>query len=329
MKRPVYVALGVFFVALGVIGALLPVMPTVPFLLVAAACFARGHPPWEAKMLAHPVYGPHILAWRRHGAIPLRAKQLATVMMCGSAFFSGVLLHGWVRWVPAVIAVVVLPWIWSRPHGARKTDQPQPQPITHLLYLHGFRSSPKSFKAQVMAARAEQLRQGGQDLAWWCPQLPPAPDEAIAMLRAGLAAWPAEPGRIGIVGSSLGGFYAGVLAEQLGCRAVLINPAVHPARDLARYIGEQASYHDPEDRFFFRAEFIEQFKALAVPALTRPGRYLAIVAKGDEVLDWREMAQWCEGTQLKLLEGGDHALSDFEAAHLQDVLAFLGLKTGP
>ncbi|TAL22385.1 MAG: DUF454 family protein [Aquabacterium sp.] len=325
MKRPVYVALGVFFMVLGGVGAVLPVMPTVPFLLVAAACFARGHPPWEARMLAHPLYGPHILAWRRHGAIPLRAKQLATVMMCGSALFSGLLLQGWVRWVPTVIAVVVLPWIWSRPHGARVSAVA----VTHLLYLHGFRSSPKSFKAQLLAQRAEELKQGGQDLTWWCPQLPPSPEEAVKLLREGLAGWKVEPERIGIVGSSLGGFYAGVLAEQLGCRAVLINPAVQPARDLARYIGEQASYHDPEERFFFREEFIEQFRTLAVPALSERERYMAIVAKGDEVLDWREMAQWCEGTQLKLLEGGDHALSDFETAHLRDVLAFLGLKTAP
>lgn len=216
-------------------------------------------------------------------------------------------------------------------------------PVTHLLYLHGFRSSPRSFKAQLLARRAAALRAAGQDLNWWCPALPPSPRDAMELVWRGLQGvsresdaagsddqpppWPlAEAGtRIGIVGSSLGGFYASVLAERLGCRAVLLNPAVQPARDLARHIGLQTSYHDPDDRFYFRPEFIEAFRELAVPRLTQPERYLAIVALGDEVLDGQEMATWCAGTQLKLLAGGDHALSDFEAAHLPGVLNFLGL----
>ena len=98
-------------------------------------------------------------------------------------------------------------------------------PITHLLYLHGFRSSPKSFKARMMA---DWLARHRPDVHWWCPQLPPSPRQAMQELLAGVQDWPRE--RMAVVGSSLGGFYATHVAETLGCRAVLLNPAVHPAR---------------------------------------------------------------------------------------------------
>ena len=123
-----------------------------------------------------------------------------------------------------------------------------------------------------------------------------------------------------VIGSSLGGFYATVVAERIGCPAVLLNPAVDPARDLAKYIGEQTTFHDPAERFFFRAEFVDELRALAPAAITRPERYFAVIAKGDEVLDWREMSARYAGARIKLLEGGDHALSDFDA-HLPDIVA--------
>lgn len=199
--------------------------------------------------------------------------------------------------------------------------------MTHLLYLHGFRSSPQSFKAQLLARRVQALQAAGVDLHWACPALPPSPREAMAVIEHVLDGW-AAPANLAVVGSSLGGFYAGIVAQRAGCRAVLLNPAVYPARDLARYIGEQTFFHDPQARFFFRPEFIAEFEALAPPRLPWPERHMAIVAQGDEVLDWREMAAWCAGTRLVLREGGDHALSDFEQAHLPEVLAFLGLPQG-
>ena len=190
---------------------------------------------------------------------------------------------------------------------------------THLLYLHGFRSSPQSAKARRVAAWVQQHR---PDLHWWCPQLPPSPRETMAMLFKTLAGWPQE--RMAVIGSSLGGFYATAVAERTGCPAVLLNPAVNPARDLAAYIGEQTSFHDPADHFFFRAEFIAELRELSLTAVTRPERYFAIIAKGDEVLDWREMAGRYPGAHIRLLEGGDHGLSDFED-HLPHLLSFLHL----
>jgi predicted esterase YcpF (UPF0227 family) len=191
--------------------------------------------------------------------------------------------------------------------------------ITHLLYLHGFRSSPRSFKAQRMACWAREVR---PDLHFACPQLPPSPAEAISLIETLVADWPHQ--QMALIGSSLGGFYATVMAERLGCRAVLLNPAVDPARDLAAHIGEQSCWQSPEDRFFFREAFIDELRALAPVALTEPRRYAAIIAKGDEVLDWREMLARYPGATVWLLEGGDHGLSDFED-HLGFVTGFLGL----
>lgn len=189
---------------------------------------------------------------------------------------------------------------------------------THLVYLHGFRSSPKSFKAQRVQRWLAEHRPGVQ---WWCPQLPPSPREAMALVREGVAGWPATSA---VVGSSLGGFYATALAEATGWRCGVLNPAVHPARDLAAYIGEQRAFHTPEERFFFRPEFIDELGALEVPAITRPERYGGVIAKGDELLDWREMAAHYPGAALRLLEGSDHAISDFDD-HLPFLLRHLEL----
>ncbi|NLZ41240.1 MAG: esterase [Comamonadaceae bacterium] len=127
-----------------------------------------------------------------------------------------------------------------------------------------------------------------------------------------------------VVGSSLGGFYAMVLAERLGCPAVLLNPAVEPARDLAAYVGELRAYHDASVTLQWLPEALDELRALAPARITRPERCFAVIAKGDELLDWREMAAHCAGAQILLLEGSDHALSDF-AQHLPAVLRFLRL----
>ena len=115
MKTPVYRVLGVVSVALGVIGAVLPLLPTTPFLILAAYFFARSHPEWEARLLAHPTAGPAIRAWRDHGAIPLVAKRLALLLMSISAIGGWLTLPEPWRYLPAAIAVVVLGWMWTRP----------------------------------------------------------------------------------------------------------------------------------------------------------------------------------------------------------------------
>lgn len=195
---------------------------------------------------------------------------------------------------------------------------------THLLYLHGFRSSPSSMKAQKMAAWVAAHR---PDVTWWCPQLPPSPAEAMALVAQGLAGWPAAG--TAVMGSSLGGFYATWVAERLAAGAqapvVLVNPSTDPASSLAQYIGEQTHWHHPQDQFFFRAEFVDELRALACGPLTQPQRYQVWAATGDEVLDWRTMQARYAACDLRVVQGSDHALSDFDT-HLPALLAHLGLR---
>jgi predicted esterase YcpF (UPF0227 family) len=191
--------------------------------------------------------------------------------------------------------------------------------LTHLLYLHGFRSSPQSMKARQMAALVAER---WPELHWWCPQLPPSPRQAALLIDEGTRDWPAAT--MAVIGSSLGGFYATWLAQRRGCRAVLINPAVDPARDLARHIGEQSSWHDPAERFFFEPHFVDELRALEAGALIHPERLMAVIATGDEVLDWREMRSRYAGAQQRIVPGSDHALSDFDD-HLPSILHHLGL----
>lgn len=193
--------------------------------------------------------------------------------------------------------------------------------VPRLLYAHGFRSSPQSFKARLVAERMAAL---GLAHRFVCPQLPESPAAAVALLEACAA----ESPDIALIGSSLGGFYATCIAERLGCRAVLLNPATDPATKLAGQVGTHAPWHGGEP-FEFRAQYLDELRALDVGAITRPERYLLVAATGDELLDWREMVACYPGAHHRIVQGSDHGLSDF-AAYLDDVLAFCGIQaTGP
>ena len=106
--------------ALGLVGIALPVLPTVPFLIVAAWAASKSSPQLERRLLAHPTYGPHILAWREHGAVPRRAKWLATLGMCASAI--GLQLSTapvWVKVVTPLAMAAIALWLWRRPELAK------------------------------------------------------------------------------------------------------------------------------------------------------------------------------------------------------------------
>ena len=173
---------------------------------------------------------------------------------------------------------------------------------------------------------ASIVQQDYPRVTWYCPQLPASPQQAMQEIMASISHWPADKGfqSMAVVGSSLGGFYATWVAEKIGCKAVLLNPAIDPARDLGNYIGEQTAWHKPDEKFFFDPKFIGELQTLEAGPLKHIENYLAIIAKGDEVLDWREMTARYPGANLRLLEGGDHALSDFDD-HLPAILNFLNL----
>lgn len=186
-----------------------------------------------------------------------------------------------------------------------------------IIYLHGFRSSPASFKARMIGARLGELGLGAR---FACPQLPVSPAAALALVIDEIA--PAADDVL--IGSSLGGFYATCVVERTGCRAVLLNPAVHPARDLRGHVGAQTTYHGGEP-FVFEAAFIDELAAMAPAAIADPAKYFLVAAKGDELLDWREMLAAYPGARTRLIEGSDHGLSDF-ASYLPEVLEFAGIQ---
>ena len=190
-----------------------------------------------------------------------------------------------------------------------------------ILYLHGFRSSPLSTKTSLLASRMQALGRGDEYL---CPQLPASPQAAIA--QALEIAGRVEPSELTLIGSSLGGYYATWLAERLGCRAVLLNPAVHAARDLASQVGVKTQYHSNE-AFEFKSIYIDELKALAVKQITHPERYFLIAATGDELLDWREMVAQFPHARQRVIPGSDHGISDF-AHYADEVLAFCGVTGG-
>jgi len=114
MKRRLWTAAGLFFVGLGAVGAFLPLLPTVPFLLLALFCFARGNPVWEQRLLDHPTYGPLLRDWRKRRAIPRRAKWAALIAM-GVSVLVTACTAGW-PWVLIPLGVMALSgtWIWTR-----------------------------------------------------------------------------------------------------------------------------------------------------------------------------------------------------------------------
>jgi uncharacterized membrane protein YbaN (DUF454 family) len=108
--RPLYLAGGIISVALGAIGAVLPLLPTVPFLLLAVFFFARSNPAWEQKILDHPHWGPQIRDWRERRAIPRRAKIMALLALSAGAVFTWFTLG--VPWVYASLAILVISGSW-------------------------------------------------------------------------------------------------------------------------------------------------------------------------------------------------------------------------
>lgn len=197
-----------------------------------------------------------------------------------------------------------------------------------LLYLHGFRSSPQSFKARLVQQR---LRERGLGRYYACPMLDVSPARAIAQAEAAIAAANAEQERtpdggpkrpLAIIGSSLGGFYARWLGERHGCRTVVLNPAVHPWTDLDRYLGEQPLWHGGGTVTVERRH-LQELVELRVERLSHPERFFLLAATGDEVLDYRDMVADYAGARIDVIQGSDHGISEF-AQYLDAVLDFCG-----
>ncbi len=187
-----------------------------------------------------------------------------------------------------------------------------------LLYIHGFNSSPASFKANVLKAAFARAGRGDEFL---CPALPHRPAQAMALLEGILPQH--ELVTLTIVGSSLGGFYGTYLTEKYGVRCALLNPAIFPHEGLRAYLGPQKNLYTNEE-YILTEQHLDELRALYVPQLKRLERYLLITATGDEVLDYREGAARYAGAEQIVIQGSDHGMGDF-ADYLDQLFSFAGI----
>lgn len=185
-----------------------------------------------------------------------------------------------------------------------------------VVYLHGFASSSQSEKALITADYfARQLPQH-QLLV---PDLPYTPQEAMLCLGELLQGQKPDA----VIGSSLGGFLATVLAEQYQIPAALINPAVRPHLLLAKHLGR---YYHPvrQQHYEVTTEHLPFLAQLAPAKPINPALYQVLLQTGDEVLDYRDAVDFYQHCQLDVQEGGDHSYQGY-ANRLPDIVKFCQL----
>lgn len=188
-----------------------------------------------------------------------------------------------------------------------------------LLYIHGFISSPHSLKAQQTQAYLEGL---GGDCYCRIPALPSTPGESLALLEQELQAACARADRVGLIGSSLGGFFATVLAEKYSLPAVLVNPAVNPHQLIAHFLGENYNPYTGE-HFLITDQHMQELQQM-LPAALNAERYWVLLQRGDETLDYRDAQSYYSACRMTVEEGGDHSFTTFER-YLPDIVTFLKL----
>lgn len=189
----------------------------------------------------------------------------------------------------------------------------------HLFYIHGFNSSPQSAKARILGDAVAPM-------PWvqlHVPGLPYDPQRSIDILKAEVEACLPEP--VGLVGSSMGGFYGTWLAEHYNLPLVLVNPAIRPYELLKDYLGINENLYTGE-RYEFTAQHIEILRQLDVPAITRPERYLLLTQTADEVLDYRQGVEKFAASQQTVEPGGSHGFDHFER-HLPALFSFFNITS--
>jgi len=189
--------------------------------------------------------------------------------------------------------------------------------MSNILYIHGFNSSPQSFKAERFR---QYLEKSAFQVNFICPQIAPSPREAIAQLEAIVEKYIEQP--LYVVGSSLGGYLSIFLAQKYQLKACLVNPAIRPYELLADYIGWQENPYTKEE---YRVEqaHLKDLKAIEQQKIDI-NRYLVMVQTGDEVLDYRQAIEKFQNSQLIVQQGGDHSFENFEAM-LPEITRFFQL----
>lgn len=188
-----------------------------------------------------------------------------------------------------------------------------------IIYIHGFNSSPASYKAQILL---KYFKERGCEDEIIIPSLSSVPSYAMAELKALVEENISN--NLSFVGSSLGGYYATWLADRYDLPAVLINPAVKPYQLLTEYLGKNINHYSGEE-YELTEQHIEELKALDIEYISKPHRYLTMLQTGDEVLDYSQAFVKFAGSRMILEEGGDHSFTSFEQ-HIDTILNFCGTQ---
>lgn len=120
MRQTAWLAAGFLCIATGIVGIVVPLLPTTDFVLMAAYCFSKGSRKWELWLLNHPWFGPMVREWRASGSIPLRAKIISSAMLVLGASWGAWMLPSRSAWIPPLVCLLVAVYIWSRP--SRSTE---------------------------------------------------------------------------------------------------------------------------------------------------------------------------------------------------------------
>ncbi|TPH18564.1 YqiA/YcfP family alpha/beta fold hydrolase [Litorilituus lipolyticus] len=197
----------------------------------------------------------------------------------------------------------------------------------HILYIHGFNSSPLSIKAEQTRGFFAKYY---PKVVFHCPQVATTPSAALQQLEdiVEQSTEDSTKDSWALIGSSLGGYFSNYLSEKYDIPAVLINPSVTPYKLLSDYIGEQKNPYTDEV-YFVTEQHMHQLKAIeqVAPKIDseQKNNYLVMVQTGDEVLDYQQAATKYQYCQLIVEQGGDHSFIDYEQ-HLPAIADFLQLK---
>lgn len=191
-----------------------------------------------------------------------------------------------------------------------------PHPQT-LIYLHGFNSSPQSRKATLCEA---YLAAHHSDVKMLVPTLPIDPLSAVAEV-AKIIEEQSLLSQVGLIGSSLGGYYALYLAERYGLKAVLVNPALMPYKLLVDYLGINVNQYTGMT-YELQPRHIDDLLSLQTKAPSLPKNVFVVTQTGDEVLPYQEAITLLPLSPFWIQPGGDHAFVDFDCV-LPAIVHFL------